>query len=142
MKQLAITVLFLFCQSALAESWLCIPEVGTFMDELQPFNHGNVMTGDKYLIKRNPDSSKLELSILGEFPTGLICDDYPLAIYCEVRHSQAARMRLKQFYLVKESRTFHFTDVKSHMDTKQPLLKYKEMKSTMYYHWAGKCDQL
>lgn len=142
MKRFALIVMFLFCQSVLAESWLCIPEVGTYMDDLQPFNHGNVMTGDRYLVKRDPPSSQYKLSILGGFPTGLICDDYPLAIYCEVKHSQNPKMLLKKFYLAKESKTFHFTDTKAHMETKHPLLKTKEMISASYYHWAGKCDQI
>jgi hypothetical protein len=142
MKRFALMVTFLFCQSALAESWLCIPEVGTYMDALQPFNHGNVMTGDKYLLKLDPQSSQYELIILGGFPTGLICDDYPQTIHCVVKGSKDARMLLKMFHLVKESKTFHFTDAKPYLEARQPLPEHAGMTSTRYYHWAGKCDQV
>lgn len=140
MKRLALIVATLVCQSALAESWLCIPEVGTYMDEYPPFKHGEAETDAKYLLKLNPESSKYELGVFGGSEQAYTCQESTRTINCFIQVKNGIRAEFIEFQLSKNSKTFHFIDQENNYDEK--TTKKAEDIKTQYVHWAGRCDQI
>ena len=142
MKKLILIVALVvgFADTAFAESWLCIPEVGIYMDESPPFKHGEAETDAKYLLKLNPESSKYEFGVFGGSEQAYTCQESTRTINCFLQFDGVGRADFIEFQLSKNSKSFHFIDQENNYD-EEMTLKEGDMK-TQYVHWAGKCDQI
>ncbi len=113
--------------TALAESWLCIPEAAagvTWEPPLDSFIGSDIQ---RYLLKRDDESEKFIFSFFGElYDLGMSCQESSKAISCTNQQSG-----FTEFVMRKENKVFHYVGVRSDGVSAPNLIVS-----------TGKCDQI